>query len=115
MLTMFPLISTRDAHHDAHVVNDATPAPKALVPPSRVTVASLSPARTAAVGAGRHVAVANSSGCPEAPATGPPVSASAKPAPVVMKTPVAWGNTFVAMAAAVAYRSGPDILLTLEV
>jgi hypothetical protein len=108
------LICTPDTHREVHFVNDATPAPKEAVPPSRVIVAGLSAATTAAVEAGRHVAVANSRGCPEAPATGPPVSASAKPAPVVMKTPTACGNISVATAAAVAYRSGPEILLTLE-
>src|SRR5665811_1677079 len=82
----------------APVVNDSTPAPKTPVPPSSVTVVGASAATTAAVAAGRHVMVANNNGCPALPATGPPVSASANPAPVVMKTPVALGNADVAMA-----------------
>lgn len=97
-----------------HVVNDATPAPKTPEPTSRVTVAGVSTATTAAVAVGKQVEVANSSGCPAVPATGPPVSPSANPAPDVMKTLVAPGNTEAAIAAAVAYRSGPEILATVE-
>ena len=42
------------------------------------------------------------------------MSPSANPAPVVMKTLVRPGNTFSAMAAAVAYRSGPEIRVTVK-
>src|ERR1035437_4311459 len=46
-----------------HVVNDSTPAPRASVPPSRVTVAGVSAATTAAVAAGRQGGVGQRRRC----------------------------------------------------